>query len=74
MLAFVALGFVKAIEFSNAKYLGIGKTESRIGPITLTLVGEREILIRDKQRVDIFIERDGPRLVDVDLALRLSSN
>ena len=73
VIAPVAPGDVREIKFSSAKPIEIGAIDSRFGPFTLAFDGERELLIRDKQQVDFSVVRDGPRLVDLRLALRLGS-
>ena len=57
-----AVGAVRTVSF--------GEPVQTCGPGVLALDGERERVLRSGQRATLRLERDGPRVVDVERALR----
>lgn len=69
----IAPGLFESIPVRGARRLELGEPVEVRGPGVLALDGEREITLRDGQRARMTVLRDGPRVVDVPLALRLAA-
>ncbi len=73
VLAAIAPGLHREIPVREVRELALGETVILRGRGTLALDGEREITLREGEEACLQIVRDGPRVIDVPLALRLAA-
>jgi predicted polyphosphate/ATP-dependent NAD kinase len=71
VLAPVAPGLVSAVAIAEWRHLPLGqRVEIRHHPGTIALDGEREFSVLPGQRVEIMLSSNGPRVVQIETALR----
>jgi predicted polyphosphate/ATP-dependent NAD kinase len=71
VLAPVAPGLVSAVAIAEWRRLPLGRrVEIRHHPGTIALDGEREFSVLPGQRVEIMLAHNGPRVVQIEAALR----
>jgi predicted polyphosphate/ATP-dependent NAD kinase len=71
VLAPVAPGLVSAVAIAEWRHLPLGqRVEIRHHPGTIALDGEREFSVLPGQRVEIMLAHNGPRVVQIETALR----
>lgn len=69
--ASVLPGLISEVAVAEVKILEIGdEVEVRHKPSVIALDGEREIIVRTTDRVEIRLQRDGPPVVDIDRTLK----
>jgi hypothetical protein len=73
LLTPIAPGLFEPVPVRGARKLQLGEPIEVSGPGVIALDGEREITLRDGQRARMTVLRDGPRVVDVPLTLRLAA-
>lgn len=67
----IAPGLIRSVEVSDYRVLKVGEAvEINDGPYIIALDGEREVEVGEDEQVTIKLTFDGPRVVDVRLALR----
>jgi predicted polyphosphate/ATP-dependent NAD kinase len=71
VMAPIAPGLIKPIDIKNYRILEIGEQISVAkGRCVIALDGEREVEVAENDEIFIKLTSDGPRVVDVNLALR----
>ena len=68
--AAVAPGLIRNVRISSFKRIPLEVPIVRSGPALLAFDGERERYLRPNQNVTCTIQRNGPRLVDVEAAMK----
>lgn len=67
----IAPGLIRPVAVESYKMLAIGDEVTIVdGPYVIALDGEREVEVAEGEEVTIKLTLDGPRVVDVKLALR----
>ena len=66
----IAPGLYREVAVREARPLALGETVELEGPGVLAFDGERERVLLRGRRARLGIRRDGPRLIDIGLALR----
>lgn len=71
VMAPIAPGLIKPIDISDYRLLEVGEEISVArGRCVIALDGEREVEVDENDTISIKLASDGPRVVDVNLALR----
>jgi len=73
VIAGIAPGLYREIPIRDFRELPLGETVILRGPGTIALDGEREITLRDSAEAHLQVLRDGPRVIDIQLTLRLAA-
>ncbi len=66
----VAPGLIRIVRISSFKRIPLGVPIVRSGPAVLAFDGERERYLRPNQNVTCTIQGNGPRLIDVEAAMK----
>lgn len=69
----IAPGLFRRVSVATIRSLALGETVEMAGPGVLAFDGERERRLRNGQRATLSVDRDGPRVVDIDRVLRLAA-
>lgn len=69
----IAPGLYTEVQVRAFRQVGLGETVDVCGPGVLALDGERERRLKPGQVARTTIRRDGPRVVDVQLVMRLAA-
>ncbi len=73
VLAPIAPGLYLPVGIRETRALALGDTVDVSGPGVIALDGERERRLAPGQQSRLSVRRDGPRVIDVGLALRLAA-
>ncbi|MFQ5611669.1 MAG: ATP-NAD kinase family protein [Anaerolineae bacterium] len=74
VLAPIAPGVVVPVPIENIHWLAVGRQRSIThAPAVLALDGEREVLIKTGERIEIRLSQNGPHVVNVKAALQAAS-
>ena len=68
--AAVAPGLIRDVRISSFSRIPLGMPVVRSGPAVLAFDGERERYLRSNQDVTCSVQRNGPRLFDVEAAMK----
>lgn len=66
----VSPGLFKTVQVASARALDLGEIIEFAGPGVLALDGDRDIKIDQGEVVKVCVRRDGPRVIDIDAAMR----
>jgi hypothetical protein len=69
LLAPISPGLYRNVHVNDASRLPLGERVSVRGPGILSFDGDRERTLQANQQARLRVERDGPRVIDVDAAL-----
>jgi hypothetical protein len=70
----VAPGLYRAVPVLTTRRIDLGSTVEITGKAVLAFDGDRELFLADDQTAQMTVRRDGPRVVDTAIALRLGSS
>jgi hypothetical protein len=74
VLAPIAPGLIKEVQVRSARIIDIGeRVPVQSAPVVLALDGERELKLRCCEDIFVRLSDLGPRVVEVDTALRLAT-
>lgn len=73
ILAPIAPGLFRAVPVRQVRILCLGETVEAVGPGILALDGERERRLPPGRCARLTVRRDGPRVVDVPLVMKLAA-
>ncbi|MEM9744483.1 MAG: NAD(+)/NADH kinase [Pseudomonadota bacterium] len=65
----IAPGLLTDVAVDSCRQIPLGKAVQWRGPGVLAFDGERERVIAEDQQVELTVERNGPRVIDVNAAL-----
>jgi hypothetical protein len=68
-----APGHLAEIGVAECRRLGLGEPVEVDGPLVLAFDGERKRRLREGDRAVITVRRDGPRVLDIDRAMRAAA-
>jgi hypothetical protein len=69
----ISAGLYGTVHVEGARRLGLGEAVTLAGPGVLAFDGDRERTLGPGQRARLRVLRDGPRVIDVERALRLAA-
>jgi len=73
LLAPVSAGLYRSVNVASHRRIELGEPVALRGPGILAFDGDRERKLADGQRARVCVRRDGPWVIDVELALRLAA-
>jgi len=69
----LSAGLYGTVHVADAQRVELGEEAAVVGPGVLAFDGDRERALAAGQRATLRVVRDGPRVIDVDLTLRLAA-
>ena len=73
LLAPISPGLFRIVRIAETRRLGLGERIEVEGPGILAFDGDRERELRTGERAKLWVERDGPRVIDVGAALHCAA-
>lgn len=68
----IAPGLIEPVAVQNYRYIGLAEVVDVPAPCIIALDGEREVQVRENEKVQIKLTFDGPQVIDAAVALRLA--
>ena len=69
----IAPGFYRQVDIADYRAVQLGERVEITGPGVLAFDGERDRTLKTGQKASLFVERSGPRVIDVAATLKLAA-